>query len=135
MSDERIATFEEFWPFYVREHKMKATRTAHFIGTTAVMGVVAAALLGKPRWLLLAPFVGYGPAWYSHFFIEKNRPATFKYPLWSLAADFIMWKKTLLGEMDAEVDRAVAAAGDRDHAPSPDAAPAPAAARARDQSN
>ena len=122
MTDREIETFEEFWDFYVGEHKEKATRILHFIGTTAAVGCVAGGLLTKRRWLLLlAPLVGYGPAWVGHFFIEKNKPASFKYPLWSLQADFVMWWKTVKGEMDAEVERvtrkaAEAPAGSGEHA-------------------
>ena len=107
MTDEEIETFEQFWDFYVGEHKEKATRILHFVGTTAAMGCVATGLLTKRRWLILvALLAGYGPAWFSHFFIEGNRPATFKYPLWSLKADFIMWGKMIAGTMDAEVEAA-----------------------------
>lgn len=110
MTDQEIATFEQFWDYYVGEHREKATRILHFVGTTAAMGCVAAGLLTKRRWLVLVALVaGYGPAWFSHFVIEKNRPATFKYPLWSLQADFIMWWKMVRGEMDAEVERVVEA--------------------------
>jgi len=110
MAEREFKSFEEFWPYYVGEHKEKATRILHFIGTTAAMGCVAGGLLTKRRWLLaVAPFAGYGPAWISHFFIEKNKPATFTYPVWSLRADFVMWWKTIKGEMQAEVDRVVAA--------------------------
>jgi hypothetical protein len=110
MADPTIETFEQFWDFYVGEHKKKATRILHFIGTTAAVGCVAGGLLTKKRWLLLvAPVAGYGPAWISHFFIEKNKPASFKYPLWSLQADFVMWWKMVRGEMQAEVDKVVAA--------------------------
>ncbi|HVH42877.1 MAG TPA: DUF962 domain-containing protein, partial [Labilithrix sp.] len=106
MTDPKIETFEQFWDYYVGEHKKKATRLVHFVGTTAAIGCVAGGLLTKRRWLLLlAPVVGYGPAWASHFFIEKNKPLTFEYPLWSLRADFVMWWKTLSGQMQAEVDR------------------------------
>lgn len=106
MSDHDFRTFEEFWPFYVKEHSKKSTRYLHFAGTTAAMGLLAAGLLTKKRWLLaVAPIAGYGPAWFSHFFIEKNRPATFKYPLWSLRADFVMWSKMARFQMDAEVER------------------------------
>jgi hypothetical protein len=106
---ERIRTFEEFWPFYVREHSKKATRTIHFIGTTAVLGCVAYAAVRRKAWpLLVAPVVGYGPAWFSHFFIEGNKPATFQYPLWSLRADLIMWSKIARGTMDEEVARVLA---------------------------
>ena len=110
MSDREIKSFEEFWPFYVGEHRKKATRILHFIGTTAAVGCVAGGLLTKRKWLLaVAPVAGYGPAWVSHFFIEKNKPASFKYPLWSLQADFVMWWKMVRGEMQAEVDKVIAA--------------------------
>src|SRR5215471_15867205 len=108
MTEKNFATFEEFWPFYVGEHANKLTRKLHFVGTTGAMVCAAAALLGRPRWLLLAPLVGYAPAWVGHFFIEGNRPATFKWPLWSLRADFIMAAKMIAGTMDAEVERVVA---------------------------
>jgi hypothetical protein len=102
--EKRIESFEEFWPFYVREHRKKLTRQLHFIGTSAALGCLAAGVLTRSKLLLLlAPVAGYGPAWFSHFVIEKNRPATFKYPLWSLAADFVMWSKTIAGTMDDEV--------------------------------
>lgn len=104
--DDRIESFEEFWDFYVSEHSSKATRILHFIGTTTAVGLLAGGLLTRRRWmLLLAPFAGYGPAWISHFFIEHNRPATFKYPAWSLKADFVMWWKMVTDTMDAEVER------------------------------
>jgi hypothetical protein len=106
MTDQEIETFEQFWDYYVGEHKEKSTRILHFIGTTAAMGCVAAGVLTRRRWLILvALLAGYGPAWFGHFFIEKNKPATFKYPLWSLRADFVMWWKMVKGEMDAEVER------------------------------
>jgi hypothetical protein len=109
MSNERIQSFEEFWPFYVKEHSKKSTRTFHFVGTSAAMACAAAGLLLRKNWMLaVAPVFGYGPAWVSHFFIEKNKPASFKYPLWSLKADFVMWSKIVRGEMDAEVERVLA---------------------------
>lgn len=111
MSDgeKRIESFEEFWPFYVKEHSKKATRTFHFVGTTAAVACAAAGVLLRKKWLLaIAPTLGYGPAWVSHFFIEGNKPATFKYPRWSLRADFVMWGKIARGEMDAEVERVLA---------------------------
>lgn len=110
MATRELTSFEEFWPYYVGEHRKKATRLLHFAGTTAAMGCVAGAIVFKKRWLLaLAPVVGYGPSWISHFFIEKNKPATFTYPVWSLRADLVMWWKTIRGEMDAEVERVLAA--------------------------
>ena len=107
-----MKTFEEFWPFYVREHSRKATRLFHFVGSTAAGATAIAALfLRKPALVPLALVVGYGPAWVSHFFIEKNRPASFKYPLWSFAADWVMWSKILTGTMDAEVERVMSSNG------------------------
>jgi hypothetical protein len=127
-TSERIQSFEEFWPYYVGEHAKKSTRTLHFLGTTAAVGCAAAGLLLGKRWLLaVAPLCGYGPAWVSHFFIEKNRPATFTYPLWSQKADFVMWGKIALGEMDAEVERVLAARAKPSASPEPAAQDSPAA--------
>ena len=113
MSDKRIENFEEFWPFYVREHSKKSTRMFHFVGTSAAgLTAIAALALKKPALSPLALVMGYGPAWFSHFFIENNRPASFKYPLWSFKADWIMWSKILTGTMEAEVERVM----DAEHA-------------------
>jgi hypothetical protein len=107
---KRLETFEEFWPYYVKEHSKKLTRQFHFVGTSLALGCFAGGLLTRHKWLLLvAPVAGYGPAWISHFFIEKNRPATFTYPRWSLMADFVMWGKMLAGTMDDEVAAVVEA--------------------------
>ncbi|MCA9623738.1 MAG: DUF962 domain-containing protein, partial [Myxococcales bacterium] len=82
MSDDRFKSFTEFWPFYVREHKKAINRKLHFAGTTAALATLATAVLTKRgRVALLAPVFGYGAAWVGHFLFEKNRPATFKYPL------------------------------------------------------
>lgn len=106
---QEFETFEAFWPHYVKEHRKKATRVLHFVGTTGAMACVAGGLLTRKKWLLaLAPVVGYGPAWASHFFVEKNKPATFTHPLWSLRGDLKMWWMMVRGEMDAEVDRVLA---------------------------
>lgn len=102
----RFETYEEFWPFYVREHSNKLNRTLHVIGTSAALGLVAAAAITRrPLFLLAAPVVGYGFAWAGHFIVQKNKPATFKYPLWSLRGDFEMLARTYAGTMDAEVER------------------------------
>ena len=115
---KRFGTFEEFWPHYVREHAHKSTRTLHFVGTSLAMAcALGAVVLRRPSLLLLAPVVGYGPAWMGHFFIEKNRPATFTHPLFSLRADFVMWKKIVDGTMDAEVERAMRGASAEANAP------------------
>src|SRR5262249_14139702 len=103
--DQRFQSFDDFWPFYVREHSQPLNRKLHFIGTSCALGCLAGAAVGQ-WWLLpVAPVVGYGFAWAGHFLVEKNRPATFKYPLWSLRGDFIMWTKMLRGTMDDEVRR------------------------------
>ena len=103
----RLASFEEFWPYYVAQHSRSSTRALHFTGTTLVLASLAAAALVSPRWALAAPVVGYGPAWIGHFFFEKNRPATFTHPLWSLRGDFRMYWRTLTGRMGPEVERAL----------------------------
>jgi hypothetical protein len=104
--ETRMQTFQEFWPFYVREHARPLTRGLHYVGTTGVILTVATAVLVGPLKLLaLAPVFGYGFAWAAHFLVEKNRPATFKYPLWSLAGDFVMYGKMLRGTMREEAHR------------------------------
>lgn len=106
---EKFKTFEEFWPYYVKEHAQKSTRTTHAVGTTLALAAAAAAVVTrKGKFLAMAPVFGYGFAWASHFFIEKNRPATFTYPRWSLLGDFVMLKKIFEGTMDEEVERVLA---------------------------
>ena len=100
------ASFEEFWPYYVSQHRNATCRRLHFVGTTIAMGCVAAAPLYLPA-LLAAPIAGYGFAWIGHFAFEKNKPASWLGPkevLWSLRGDLRMWKKMLTGQMDAEVE-------------------------------
>jgi len=105
----RIASFSDFWPYYVREHSRPVTRALHFIGSTLVLAIAAAALVtGRPWLLLLTPVAGYGFAWIGHFGFEKNRPATFKYPVYSFLGDWMMYGKILSGTMRAEVERALA---------------------------
>jgi hypothetical protein len=102
-------TFGEFWPFYLREHGQPRTRALHYAGTSLVIAIALfAALSGRWLWLLAVPVAGYGFAWVAHFKVEKNRPATFTYPLWSLAADFKMWWLWLTGRIGAELERASA---------------------------
>jgi hypothetical protein len=106
MSEERYSSFAEFWPFYVSEHSRPATRLLHLLGTTAAVGLLIY-LIAIGKWFLfpLALIPGYGCAWLGHFLIEKNRPATFKYPLWSFMGDYKMIALMLTGRMDSEVKR------------------------------
>jgi hypothetical protein len=111
VSEKPFANFREFWPYYVREHSHPMCRAFHFVGSTLVLAVLVASIWYGPWLLLAAPVVGYGFAWFSHFTIERNRPATFKYPLWSLIADWKMWFLMLIGRMQPEVARANELAG------------------------
>lgn len=100
-------TFADFWPYYLREHSKPRTRALHYAGTSLVVAIAALALLtGRWAWLIALPIAGYGFAWVAHFAVEKNRPATFTYPLWSLAADFKMWWLWLTGRLGEELHRA-----------------------------
>ena len=106
MAERAYKTFDEFWPFYLGEHSKSITRTLHFIGTTiALIDVASAIALREPRFLIAAPISAYGCAWVSHFFLEKNRPATFTYPLWSLRGDFKMLALMATGKIGAELTR------------------------------
>jgi hypothetical protein len=104
--DERLSSFEAFWPFYVAQHSHTVNRRLHFTGTAFVILALAASVLVSWGFLLAAPIAGYGFAWVGHFAVEKNRPATFTYPLWSLRGDFRMFRLMLLGRMEPEVERA-----------------------------
>ena len=100
-------TFAEFWPFYLREHSKPRTRALHYVGTTLVVVLAIFALATANWWVLVAlPIAGYFFAWIAHFGVEKNRPATFTYPAWSLKADFKMWWLWLTGRLGPELERA-----------------------------
>lgn len=92
-------SFNEFYPFYLKEHQNPVSRALHFIGTGFVFIFPFVALIsGTGWWLLAIPLVGYGFAWVGHFFFEKNKPATFQYPLYSLASDFKLFFDILTGK-------------------------------------
>ena len=100
------SNYTEFWDFYVSEHSLPLTRLLHFIGT--ILGLVFAAFfIARGQWYYFPVFFvfGYGFAWYSHFFIEKNKPASFRFPFWSLISDFKMVWYMATGRMGREVER------------------------------
>jgi hypothetical protein len=108
---ERIATYAEFWPFYLREHSKAVTRWLHFVGTSLGLGIAALAVRSGQGSLIPAALVcSYGMAWAGHFGIEKNRPATFKYPLWSFVSDFRMLGLMAVGQLGPHLARAQAGA-------------------------
>jgi hypothetical protein len=115
---QRIQSFEEFWPYYIGEHRVPICRALHYFGTSMATLTMAFAVLRGPLWLMpLALVVGYGPAWIGHFFIEQNKPASFKYPLWSLRADYRMLWLAARGRMSAEVTRLYGSPAPRKDAP------------------
>jgi len=99
-SPRRFNSFAQFYPYYLDEHANPACRRLHFIGTTLVIALLAYTI-GSGQWLLLlaVPFAGYGFAWIGHFFFEKNRPATFQHPFYSLLGDFVMYRDMLRGKV------------------------------------
>jgi hypothetical protein len=100
MSATTYSSFREFYPFYLSEHRNSICRRLHFVGTSLVIGIVFAAILhDNLSWLWFALLAGYGFAWVGHFVFEKNRPATFKHPLYSFCGDWVMWKDMLIGKI------------------------------------
>lgn len=100
---QRYKSFSEFWPFYVAEHSRTGTRWLHLLGTTAGLATVAYLIAIGKWWLFPLGFIpGYGCAWFAHFVIERNKPATFQYPLWSFMADYKMIALMLTGRMEPQ---------------------------------
>ncbi len=106
MAGERYRSFGDFWPYYLGEHARGSTRVFHFVGTTVGAALFVFALVTQ-RWALLpvALVASYGLAWLSHFTIEKNRPATFSYPVWSFMGDWKMLFLALTGQLGRELAR------------------------------
>ena len=105
--NNRISNFEEFWPYYVREHSTAGCRALHFIGSALGIVCLAATFITGNVWFIpLGIVLGYGFAWIGHFAIERNRPATFRHPVWSFAADWRMWWLWIGGRIGAELRKA-----------------------------
>tara|TARA_R110001583_G_scaffold85582_2_gene224400 strand:+ start:340 stop:660 length:321 start_codon:yes stop_codon:yes gene_type:complete len=103
---EKFATFEEFYPFYLKQHSNKICRLLHIIGTTIVFALTITAIYHNfYKLLILVPIAGYGFAWVGHFFFEKNKPATFQYPLWSLRSDFKMYFEIVSGKITLDASK------------------------------
>jgi hypothetical protein len=97
---KRYASFAEFYPFYLSEHSNRTCRRLHFVGTSLGLVFLLHALSTLNFWWVLAGLVvGYAFAWVAHFVFEKNRPATFTYPLYSFVGDWVMWKDILVGKI------------------------------------
>lgn len=102
-SNQELPTFHsfaEFYPYYLSEHSNDTSRRLHYLGSTLVLALLAWSVLSQNFWWLLAlPVLGYGFAWVGHFFFEKNKPATFKYPLYSFMGDWVMLRDALTGRI------------------------------------
>ena len=108
--ENRITNYKDFYKFYLDEHSNYTCRLLHIIGTTIVLALLLTTIIHQnPYWLIFVPLSGYVFAWIGHFFFEKNVPATFKYPLWSLKSDFKMYFDVLSGKLslDASKDKSI----------------------------
>lgn len=99
-SNERFSSFAQFYPYYLQEHSNDICRRLHYVGSLLVLGIFIYALSQQQwRMLWLMPLAGYGFAWVGHLVFEKNKPATFKYPFYSLLGDWVMLKDALTGRI------------------------------------
>jgi hypothetical protein len=97
---KEYTNFSEFYPFYISQHENLVCRRLHVVGSSLIIFLVAYTLFsGAWSLLLLVPVIGYGFAWAGHFFFEKNKPATFTYPVYSLIGDWVMFKDVLTGKL------------------------------------
>ncbi len=95
-----FASFEEFYPFYLSQHQDQTCKRLHFVGSSlGLLGLGAAVVTGKKRYIAAGIVAGYGCAWVGHFFFEHNKPATFQYPLYSFMGDWVMYKDMVTGKI------------------------------------
>lgn len=104
--DRIITRYADFWLHYLREHARPATRWLHYAGTALTLFFATLAILWGGWWWLAVPIAGYGFAWVAHFMVERNRPATFTYPLWSLVSDYRMFFLAVSGRLGPHLVRA-----------------------------
>jgi hypothetical protein len=106
-AEKKYKTFWSFYPYYLTEHSDNSNRLLHFIGTLFLLvALMAGVITGKWWFFAFVPVLGYGFAWVGHYFIEKNKPATFTYPLYSLASDFVMFWHTITGQIGKKMKEA-----------------------------
>lgn len=111
--EKKYKSFWRFYPYYLTEHKNPVSRSLHFIGTLLIfVCLILGIITGRWFWLVVIPFCGYGFAWVGHFFFEKNKPATFVYPLYSLGSDFVMFWHTLTGQIGKKLREAERTVGE-----------------------
>lgn len=104
MTEKQFKSLKEFYPYYLSEHQNTTTRVLHFIGTGLVLFCFFTGFLFHDwRFFVAMPLFGYGFAWVGHFFFEKNKPATFKYPGYSFVSDFILFYDLLMGKQSFTV--------------------------------
>lgn len=104
MNEKKITSLKEFYPFYLSEHQNTTSRVLHFTGTALLLlSLFTGMLFHDWRFIGIIPIIGYGFAWVGHFFFEKNKPATFKYPLYSLISDFLLFWDLLNGKQPFKV--------------------------------
>lgn len=107
VSEKKYKTFSSFYPYYLTEHSDSRNRRLHFLGTAMLILCLIAGFITGQRLLFLAiPLLGYGFAWAGHYFLEKNKPATFTYPFYSLASDFLMFWHILTGQIGKKLEEA-----------------------------
>ncbi len=103
---ETIKSYRDFWPYYLGEHRRRGTRALHYIGTSlGLVALIAAIVLASWPLALAAVISGYAFAWIGHAFVERNKPATFTYPVWSLLSDFRMYFLAISGKLGNELNR------------------------------